>query len=116
MMYFVGYQHSPTAVPLVLGFVFMSFPILFDKPRSICIMDSTFQNQDIELKMELLQIFANFLVRIQSTPASGHGEDVNRSLVAKAEDHLEIAIGSAVMQRYLDRILRCALVHDRGLQ
>ncbi|KAK3829419.1 MAG: sister chromatid cohesion C-terminus-domain-containing protein [Benniella sp.] len=99
-----------------LGFVLMSFPVLFNTPRSIRIMDSIFENHDTELKTELLQIFSSLLARTQSTPVSAHGKDNNPSLVAKPEDHLEAAIGSAVMQRYLDRILRCALVHDSGIQ
>jgi len=99
-----------------LGFVLMSFPVLFNTPRSIRIMDSIFENHYTELKTELLQIFSNLLARTQSTSASAHGKDINPSLVAKPEDHLEAAIGNAVMQRYLDRILRCALVHDSGIQ
>ncbi|KAF9984672.1 Sister chromatid cohesion protein 2 [Modicella reniformis] len=99
-----------------LGFLFMPFPSLLNTSRSIHIMDSIFEDQDIGLKTELLQIYVSFLVRLQSAPVSTQEDDVKHSLIAEAEDHLEMAIGSAVMQRYLDRVLRCALVHDRGIQ
>ncbi|KAF9190052.1 Sister chromatid cohesion protein 2 [Haplosporangium sp. Z 767] len=99
-----------------LGSVFMSFPILMNSERSLRIMGVIFSGHDNDLKIELLQIFASFLFKIQSTPAKEQNKGPEYSLIAKAEDHLEAGIGSAIMQRFLDRILECALINDKRLQ
>ncbi|KAF9111311.1 Sister chromatid cohesion protein 2 [Mortierella sp. AM989] len=99
-----------------IGHVFMSFPALLNSQQSLGIMDSVFAGQDNELKSELLLIYSNFMVKIQATPAIEQSKDSNYSLIAKAEDHIEAGIGSAIMQRYLDRILQCVLVIDKRLQ
>ncbi|KAF9204444.1 Sister chromatid cohesion protein 2 [Haplosporangium sp. Z 27] len=99
-----------------IGHIYMSFPILMNTQKSLDIMDSVFASHDNELKSELLQIYNNFLTKIQATPVTEQSKYVNYSLMAKAEDHLEAGIGSAVMQRYLDRILQCVLVTDKRLQ
>ncbi|KAF9541997.1 Sister chromatid cohesion protein 2 [Mortierella hygrophila] len=99
-----------------LGHVFMSFPILMNSSRSVKVMDSVFAGHEFSLQTELLQIYTGFLLKIQTTPTSEQGKGTGYSLVAKAEDHLEAGIGSSIMQRYLDRILKCALVADETLQ
>ncbi|KAF9100563.1 Sister chromatid cohesion protein 2 [Mortierella sp. GBA35] len=99
-----------------LGFVFMSCPVLMNSSRSVKIMDSIFSGQEFSLQTELLQIYTGFLLKIQTTPMAEPGKGSAYSLVAKAEDHLEAGIGSSIMQRYLDRVLRCALVNDKALQ
>ncbi|KAF9384973.1 Sister chromatid cohesion protein 2 [Mortierella sp. AD011] len=99
-----------------IGHIFMSSPALMNSQKSLDIMDSIFASQDTELKSELLQIYSNLMVKIQATPANEQGKDTNYSLIAKVEDHMEAGIGSAVMQRYLDRVLQCVLVVDRRLQ
>ncbi|OAQ23723.1 hypothetical protein K457DRAFT_142489 [Linnemannia elongata AG-77] len=99
-----------------LGHVYMSFPILMNSSRSVKIMDAIFAGHECSLQTELLQIYTGFLLKIQTTPMSEQGKGTGYSLVAKAEDHLEAGIGSSIMQRYLDRILKCALVADEILQ
>ncbi|KAG0278785.1 Sister chromatid cohesion protein 2 [Linnemannia exigua] len=99
-----------------LGHVYMSFPVLMNSSRSVKIMDSIFAGNVSSLQTELLQIYTGFLLKIQTTPMSEQGKGNSLSLVAKAEDHLEAGIGSSIMQRYLDRILKCALVADEALQ
>ncbi|KAF9925061.1 Sister chromatid cohesion protein 2 [Linnemannia zychae] len=99
-----------------LGYVFMPFPVLMNSPRSVQIMDTIFASSDAALQKELLQIYANFLLKIQTTPLSGQDKEARYSLVAKAEDHMDAGIGSSIMQQYLDRILNCALVKDGSLQ
>lgn len=94
----------------------MSFPILMNSSRSVKIMDAIFAGHECSLQTELLQIYTGFLLKIQTTPMSEQGKGTGYSLVAKAEDHLEAGIGSSIMQRYLDRILKCALVADEILQ
>lgn len=79
-------------------------------------MDSVFAGQDDGLKTELLHIYTNFLLKIQVTPASEEGRKAGYSLIAKAEDQLEAGIGSSIMQRYLERVLQCALADSRPLQ
>lgn len=79
-------------------------------------MDSIFAGHEFSLQTELLQIYTCFLLKIQTAPASEQSKGTGYSLVAKAEDHLEAGIGSSIMQRYLDRILNCALVADETLQ
>ncbi|KAF9156205.1 Sister chromatid cohesion protein 2 [Linnemannia schmuckeri] len=99
-----------------LGHVYMSFPILMNSSKSVKIMDSIFAGHEFSLQTELLQIYTGFLLKIQTTPMSEQGKGAGYSLVAKVEDHLEAGIGSSIMQRYLDRILKCALVADESLQ
>ncbi|KAF9901320.1 Sister chromatid cohesion protein 2 [Linnemannia zychae] len=99
-----------------LGHVFMSFPVLMNSSKSEEIMDSIFAGDVSSLQTELLQIYTSFLLKIQTTPMSEQGKGSGLSLVAKVEDHLEAGIGSSIMQRYLDRILKCALVVDETLQ
>ncbi|KAF9119017.1 Sister chromatid cohesion protein 2, partial [Mortierella sp. 14UC] len=111
--YSLGVQQSALQS---LGHVFMSFPVLMNSSRSVTIMDSIFAGNVFSLQTELLQIYTGFLLKIQATPMSEQGKGGGLSLVAKAEDHLEGGIGSSIMQRYLDRILRCALVADETLQ
>ena len=79
-------------------------------------MDLIFSGQEFSLQTELLQIYTGFLLQIQTAPMAEPGKGSAYSLVAKAEDHLEAGIGSSIMQRYLDRVLKCALVNDKALQ
>ena len=79
-------------------------------------MDSIFAGHEFSLQTELLHIYTGFLLKIQTAPTSEQGKGTGYSLVAKAEDHLEAGIGSSIMQRYLNRILKCALVADETLQ
>ncbi|KAF9312157.1 Sister chromatid cohesion protein 2 [Podila horticola] len=97
-----------------LGYVFMSFPALMDSTRSKDIMNAIFAGQDNQLKAELIHVYNNFLVKIQTTPSTDKG--TGYSLVAKAEDHMDAGIGNAIMQQYLERVLQCALEADPKLQ
>ncbi|KAF9964489.1 Sister chromatid cohesion protein 2, partial [Mortierella alpina] len=99
-----------------LGHIYLSYPALMNSAQSIDIMDSVFAGQDDGLKTELLHIYTNFLLKIQITPPSEEGRKAGYSLIAKAEDQLEAGIGSSIMQRYLERVLQCALMDDRQLQ
>ncbi|KAF9347557.1 Sister chromatid cohesion protein 2 [Mortierella sp. AD094] len=99
-----------------IGHIYMSSPALMNSQKSLDIMDSIFASRDTELKSELLQIYSSLMVKIQATPAIEQGKDTSYSLIAKVEDHIDAGIGSAVMQRYLDRVLQCVLVVDRRLQ
>ncbi|KAG9322107.1 hypothetical protein KVV02_000999, partial [Mortierella alpina] len=99
-----------------LGYIYLSYPALMNSAQSIDIMDTVFTGQDDGLKTELLHIYTNFLLKIQIAPASEEGRKAGYSLIAKAEDQLEAGIGSSIMQRYLERVLQCALVDDRQLQ
>ncbi|KAG0013085.1 Sister chromatid cohesion protein 2, partial [Podila clonocystis] len=97
-----------------LGYVFMAFPALMDSNRSKDIMNSIFEGQDNQLKAELIHVYNNFLVKIQTTPSTDKG--AGYSLVAKAEDHMDAGIGNAIIQQYLERVLQCALELDPKLQ
>ncbi|KAI1297436.1 Sister chromatid cohesion protein 2 [Mortierella claussenii] len=99
-----------------LGHLYMSYPALMNVPDSLSIMDAVFADQDIELKAELLRIYSKFLVNTQNPSALEQDKETAYSLIAKAEDHLDAGMGSAIMQRYLDRILQCALANDTELQ
>ncbi|KAF8939051.1 Sister chromatid cohesion protein 2 [Dissophora ornata] len=99
-----------------LGNLFMSFPTLMNSPRGLDIMDSVFAGHDTELQKELLLVYTRFLLKIHAAPALSQGANVVRTLVAKVEDHLEAGIGGAIMQRYLNGILKCALVDNHDLQ
>ncbi|KAF9586445.1 hypothetical protein BGW38_004872 [Lunasporangiospora selenospora] len=118
-----------------LGFIFLSFPKLMTSTESINIMDGCFAGQDNELKTELLTILANYLQKIQITPAASSivttataslsslsidkkalNANPKVNLIAKADDHFEAGIGSSITQRFLNRVLACALTTDRQLQ
>ncbi|KAF9950107.1 Sister chromatid cohesion protein 2 [Mortierella alpina] len=112
-----GYSRSLQQTALQsLGYIFLTYPGLMNSAQSISVMDSVFAGQDDGLKTELLHIYTNFLLKIQITPASEEGRKAGYSLIAKAEDQLEAGIGSSIMQRYLERVLQCALADDRQLQ
>ncbi|KAF9917724.1 Sister chromatid cohesion protein 2 [Lobosporangium transversale] len=98
-----------------LGHLYMAFPILMNMQRSLAIMDTIFSDRNNELKIEMLRTYTDFLVNTQAT-SSSRSEKEAYTLITNAEDNLEAGIGSAVMQRYLDRILQCALVNDLQLQ
>ncbi|KAF9292602.1 Sister chromatid cohesion protein 2 [Mortierella alpina] len=100
----------------VEGCIYLSYPALMNSAQSIGVMDSVFAGKDDGLKTELLHIYTNFLLKIQVTPASEEGRKAGYSLIAKAEDQLEAGIGSSIMQRYLERVLQCALADSRPLQ
>ncbi|KAG0270356.1 Sister chromatid cohesion protein 2 [Actinomortierella ambigua] len=127
-----------------VGYVFHSFPTLMNTQQGIELMDSVFEERSPAHLHELLQHFNNYLIKTNTfeseadahssaTAASGHSSKrgggkrshsdaaagsgkATRSLIAKAEDHLEAGIASAVMQRYLDRILQCTLMLDPTVQ
>ncbi|KAF9974717.1 Sister chromatid cohesion protein 2 [Actinomortierella ambigua] len=127
-----------------IGFVFHSFPTLMNTPQGIELMDSVFEKRSPAFLNELLQHFYNYLIKTHTLESeaeassattngsikrggtkAGHSNaavtmagstKATRSLVAKAEDHLEAGIASAVMQRYLDRILQCTLMLDPEVQ
>ncbi|KAF9428184.1 Sister chromatid cohesion protein 2 [Podila epigama] len=98
-----------------LGYVYTSHPTLMESSKSESIMKDIFAGTDSTLKTELMHVYNNFLVMIQTTPRQG-GVKAGYSLVAKAEDHLEAGIGGALMQKNLDSILGCALLSDPELQ
>ncbi|KAG0348789.1 Sister chromatid cohesion protein 2 [Podila humilis] len=99
-----------------LGYLFMSFPTLMDSDRSKEIMTAIFDGSDTQLKAELIHVYNNFLVKLQTAPAGSSEKSSGYSLVAKAEDHIDAGIGSAIMQQYLERIRECALEKDANLQ
>ncbi|KAG0238089.1 Sister chromatid cohesion protein 2 [Actinomortierella wolfii] len=119
-----------------IGCVFYSFPTLMNTPKGIELMDSVFEERSPAHLFELLQHFYNYLIKTHTletendpsqaaseiarrgTKSSHSSTEVKttRSLMAKAEDHLEAGIASAVMQRYLDRILQCALMPTAEVQ
>ncbi|GJJ70407.1 cohesin loading factor subunit SCC2 [Entomortierella parvispora] len=99
-----------------LGFVFLSFPALMNSPHSHRIMDAVFSGGDSAMKIELLSVCFNFLAKIQSSSTTPDEAATSNSLIAKAEDHMGAGVGSSIMQRYLDRVLQCALLNDRALQ
>ncbi|KAG0048551.1 Sister chromatid cohesion protein 2 [Gryganskiella cystojenkinii] len=99
-----------------LGFLFLSFPSLMTSLASHRIMDSVFAGEDIGMKVELLTVYTNFLLKIHTTPAMNNENSTGNSLIARAEDHMDAGVASAIMQQYLDRVLRCALQDNRDLQ
>ncbi|KAG0367745.1 Sister chromatid cohesion protein 2 [Gamsiella multidivaricata] len=106
---------SETAEKLTLALI-AKCPVILLPEAALHIMDRIFGDADSELQAELLQIYTQFLVKIHSAPTPGPDQDLFYSLIAKAEDHLGAGVGSAIMQRYLDRVLRCALADNERLQ
>jgi len=79
-------------------------------------MDAVFAGGDSDMKIELLSVYFNFLAKIQSSSVISNEGSTSNNLIAKAEDHMDAGVGSSIMQRYLDRVLQCALLNDCALQ
>ncbi|KAI0770449.1 hypothetical protein C8Q74DRAFT_1202231 [Fomes fomentarius] len=110
-----------------LGFLFRAQPALMTAPPSSKIMDDIFSSPVEEIRGRLLKILQDFLI----TEAAKHAANEKASLSAKGKStgkvNMEELIGntdgfadsgvsSAIVQRYLDKILDAALSQNAQIQ
>ncbi|KAJ1656805.1 Sister chromatid cohesion protein 2 [Dispira simplex] len=145
MIYFTG-ETLPRAIRLVslqsLGQLFQAYPTMMVHQDSRTLMNGIFEAEDIELKLQLLKIFAEFLGYEQqklaeaeaeatasaaATPSKGgHAtQQANKKttktvdlkvLIGNAQELGEAGVASSIMQCYLDQIIQCVLLKSDPLK
>ncbi|KAJ7644375.1 hypothetical protein FB45DRAFT_897682 [Roridomyces roridus] len=104
-----------------LGFLFRAQPSLMTMPYSSDIMDEVFSSPDQEKRGQLLKIIQDFLFS-EAAKHSAKQKDSNASkgkpkstdvnmdeLVGNTDGFADSGVSSAIVQRYLDHILKAAL-------
>ncbi|PCH40319.1 hypothetical protein WOLCODRAFT_67627 [Wolfiporia cocos MD-104 SS10] len=109
-----------------LGFLFRAQPALMTADSSAAIMDDIFSSQDEEARGRLLKIIQDFLIseaskhaakEKASAKAKSAQEEVNmEELVGNTDGFADSGVSSAVVQRYLDPILKAALSQSAQIQ
>ncbi|KAJ3525731.1 hypothetical protein NMY22_g10453 [Coprinellus aureogranulatus] len=108
-----------TRVLQCLGFLFRAQPTLMTQEPSAEIMDAIFNSDDEEGHCRLLKIMQNFLVsesekhsakEKESSKSKTKAGDVNmEELVGNTDGFADSGVSSAIVQRYLQKILDAAL-------
>ncbi|KAJ1967681.1 Sister chromatid cohesion protein 2 [Dispira parvispora] len=145
MIYFTG-ETLPRAIRLVslqsLGQLFQAYPTLMVHQDSRTLMNGIFEAEDVEMKLQLLKIFAEFLGYEQkkladaeaevvasatTTPSKGGhaAQQANKKatktvdlkvLIGNAQELGEAGVASSIMQCYLDQIIQCVLLKSDPLK
>lgn len=101
-----------------LGYFFASYPTFMISTTSTALMDKIFEEGTPQLKTQLMRVFQEFLgveeKRIErrdeiagEAPFVGN-VDVD-TLLGNTEENAELGVNGSLMQRYLRKILLCAL-------
>ncbi|KAJ7164731.1 hypothetical protein C8R43DRAFT_1061973 [Mycena crocata] len=111
-----------------LGFLFRAQPSLMTMNRSANIMDDIFSSPDEEQRGRLLKIIQEFLISEAAKHSAKQKDniaikgkskptDVNmEELVGNTDGFADSGVSSAVVQRYLDHILKAALSQHQHIQ
>ncbi|KAK9727558.1 Sister chromatid cohesion protein 2 [Basidiobolus ranarum] len=105
-----------------LGFIYMTQPKLMLAESSRLLMGNIFESNSIELKIQLLKVYLDFLLAEQKNSElleKEHDKDAPvdiKVLVGNAEELGEAGVSSSLMQCYLDRILDCMLSEQNTLR
>lgn len=101
-----------------LGYFFASYPTFMISKTSLALMDKIFEQGTNELQTQLMCVFQEFLAaeekRIDKREENAgetiqfNGIDVD-TLLGNTEECAELGVNGSLMQRYLKRILKCAL-------
>ncbi|KAI8890824.1 hypothetical protein K501DRAFT_319711, partial [Backusella circina FSU 941] len=101
-----------------LGYFFASYPIYMISPTSTALIDEIFKVGSIQLKIQLMKVFQEFLaaeeVRIDKRKERDgqalHTKIIDvDTLLGNTVEYAELGVNGSLMQRYLHKILRCAL-------
>ncbi|CAG8790539.1 32425_t:CDS:10, partial [Racocetra persica] len=107
-----------------LGFIYLSYPIIMLKPESTDLMDRILNTGVMDMKIQLMKVFLDFLVSEQqkiNTDLEDKKKKKNdtvdlKVLIGNADEFAEAGVSSSLMQRYLDRILECTFDHTQSLK
>ncbi|KAI9481206.1 MAG: sister chromatid cohesion C-terminus-domain-containing protein [Benjaminiella poitrasii] len=102
-----------------LGYFYASHPTFMISLTSTTLMDKIFEDSSTnELKIQLMRVFQEFLSveekrigkRERIAGDSLYTKDIDiDTLLGNTEEHAELGVNGSLMQRYLRKILRCAL-------
>ncbi|CAG8468626.1 1853_t:CDS:10 [Ambispora gerdemannii] len=98
-----------------LGFIFLSYPIMMLRPESTDLMDRIFNSGVMDMKIQLMKVFLDFLLAEQQKINADLEDKKSKKdttvdlkvLIGNADEFAEAGVSSSLMQRYLDRILDC---------
>ncbi|CAG8475643.1 10449_t:CDS:10 [Rhizophagus irregularis] len=110
VLYFCKESLSETVQKMALqslGFIYLSYPIIMLRPESTDLMDRILNTGAMDMKIQLMKVFSDFLVAEQ--------QKINTDLEEKNE-FAEAGVSSSLMQRYLDRILECTFDPTQSLK
>ncbi|KAL9552609.1 hypothetical protein MBANPS3_003692 [Mucor bainieri] len=111
-----------------LGYFFASHPTYMISAASTTLMDKIFEEGTIELKTQLMRVYQEFLSaeekridkREGSSSTSGtamYTKDIDvNTLLGDTEEYAELGVNGSLMQRYLRKILKCALADSEDLR
>ncbi|RHZ50276.1 hypothetical protein Glove_502g15 [Diversispora epigaea] len=107
-----------------LGFIYLSYPIIMLRPESTDLMDRILNTGAMDMKIQLMKVFLDFLVAEQQKINADLEDKKNKKnipvdlkvLIGNADEFAEAGVSSSLMQRYLDRILECTFDQTQSLK
>ncbi|CAG8449459.1 11998_t:CDS:10 [Ambispora leptoticha] len=118
ILYFCNEKLSESVQKMALqslGFIFLSHPIMMLRPESTDMMDRIFNSGVMDMKIQLMKVFLDFLLAEQQKINADLEDKKSKKdttvdlkvLIGNADEFAEAGVSSSLMQRYLDRILDC---------
>lgn len=101
-----------------LGYFFASYPTFMISATSTALMDKIFEEGTPQLKTQLMRVFQEFLAaeekridrRDEIAGEASYVENIDvDTLLGNTEEYAELGVNGSLMQRYLRKILKCAL-------
>lgn len=108
-----------------LGYFFASHPTFMISKTSTALMDKIFEEGTPQLKTQLMRVFQEFLGaeekrierRDEIAGESSIAETIDvDTLLGNTEEYAELGVNGSLMQRYLKKILLCALSNTDELR
>lgn len=109
-----------------LGYFFASHPTYMISATSTALMDKIFEEGTIELKAQLMRVYQEFLSaeekRIDKREDTANASEMYTkqidvdTLLGNTEEYAELGVNGSLMQRYLRKILKCALSESEDLR
>ncbi|CAG8456254.1 3230_t:CDS:10 [Acaulospora colombiana] len=125
VLYFCNDGLSETVQKMALqSFIYLSYPIIMLRPESTNLMDRILNTGVMDMKIQLMKVFLDFLVEEQQK-INADLEDKKKKknipvdlkvLIGNADEFAEAGVSSSLMQRYLDRILECTFDQTQSLK
>lgn len=108
-----------------LGYFFASYPTYMISDTSTSLMDKIFEEGTIELKTQLMRVYQEFLSaeekRLDKQEGTNGSETYTKNididtLLGNTKEYAELGVNGSLMQRYLRKILKCALSESDNLR
>ncbi|ORX43435.1 hypothetical protein BCR36DRAFT_373938 [Piromyces finnis] len=108
-----------------IGHIFIVHPRLMLNTTSVKLMNEIFKNNDTALKVNLLNIYYNYLKldhkdeerEEKETPKKEEKKDIDvKLLVGITDEIIDMGISSALMQQFLSEILECLFTNEISLK